>query len=96
MIVEWADQALADVERLYSFLAAVDGSAALKVAKQLESAPYRLLAHPRIGPRLEGFDPRALRRFIVGKYELRYEILDDVIYIVRIFHTREDRLFGDD
>lgn len=96
MIVEWADEALGDVERLYSFLAAVDVNAATNVAKELESAPDRLVFHPRIGARLEGFNPREVRRIIVRKYELRYEILGDVIYIVRIFHSREDRSFRDD
>jgi hypothetical protein len=28
---------------------------------------------------------------IVGQYELRYEIVDDMIYILRLWHTREDR-----
>lgn len=95
MIVEWADEALDDVERLYLFLAAVDFEAAAKVAERLEAAPSKLLTFPRIGARLEGFNPREVRRFIVGNYELRYEILGDAIYVVKVFHTREDRLFGD-
>lgn len=41
--------------------------------------------------RLEGFDPREVRRLIVGDYELRYEINDDGIVVLRIFHGLEDR-----
>lgn len=74
MIVEWADEALADVERLYSFLAAVDVDAALHAAERLEAAPNRLVAYPRIGERLEGFENRELRRMMIGKYEMRYEV----------------------
>jgi plasmid stabilization system protein ParE len=95
VIVEWADEALADVERIYSFLAAVDLDAALHAAERLETAPNRLIAYPRIGERLEGFENRELRRILIGKYEMRYEIREDVISIVRIFHGREDRSFGD-
>jgi plasmid stabilization system protein ParE len=95
VIVEWAEAALFDVERLCLFLAAVDIDAAAKVAVRLESAPERLLSHPRLGARLEGFNPREVRRIIVGRYELRYEILGEVIYIVRVWHSREDRPFGE-
>ena len=94
MIVEWAKEALFDVERLYLFLAAFDIDAATRVAVRLESAPDRLLSHPRIGARLDGFNPREVRRIIVGKYEMRYEILGDVIYIIRVWHSREDRSFA--
>lgn len=95
MIVEWADEALDDVERLYSFLAAVDIDAATRVADRLDAAPNKLITFPRIGARLEGFNPREVRRLIVGSYELRYEILGEVIYVVKVFHTREDRSFGE-
>jgi hypothetical protein len=37
------------------------------------------------------FAPREVRRLIVGDYELRYEILEDAIVLVRLWHTREDR-----
>ncbi len=95
MIVEWADEALDDVERLYSFLAAVDFEAAAEVAERLEAAPNKLISFPRIGARLEGLNPREVRRLIVGNYELRYEIFGEVIYVVKVFHTREDRSFGE-
>jgi plasmid stabilization system protein ParE len=95
VIVEWADEALSDVERLYFFLAGVDIDAAKRVAERLERAPDRLLSHPRIGARLEGFNPREVRRIIVGKYEMRYQISGDLISIVHIFHSREDRPIGE-
>lgn len=95
MIVEWADEALFDIDRLYSFLAGVDIAAATRVAIQLDSAPSKLLSHPRMGARLEGFTSREVRRIILGKYEMRYEVLNDVIYILRIWHSREDRPFTD-
>lgn len=94
MIAEWTDTALADVERLYLFLAAIDTEAAIQAANTLSEAPNGLTEFPRVGERLEGFENRELRRVIIGKYKLRYEILDDVISIVRVFHGREDRSFG--
>lgn len=49
------------------------------------------LVNPRIGERLEEFAPREVRRILVGKYEIRYEIQDSMIYLLRLWHTREDR-----
>jgi len=43
----------------------------------------------RIGPRLQEFTPREVRRLFVGDYELRYEI--QRVIVLRVWHTREDR-----
>ena len=41
---------------------------------------------------LGGFEPREMRRLIVGQYELRYDVIEDVtVVILRLWHTREDR-----
>jgi plasmid stabilization system protein ParE len=50
-----------------------------------------LLEHPRIGEKLEEFEPREVRRILVGQYEMRYEIRESTIYVLRLWHTREDR-----
>jgi len=54
-------------------------------------APDPLIHNPRIGPLLRQFAPREIRRIIVGNYEMRYEIVNGTIYILRIWHTLEDR-----
>lgn len=57
----------------------------------LTKAPSTLLTNPRIGEQLFQFDPHEVRRILVGRYEMRYEIQGETIYILRIWHTREDR-----
>ncbi len=47
--------------------------------------------NPRIGEQLFEFDPPEVRRILVGEYEVRYEIQDSIIYVLRLWHTREDR-----
>ncbi|MBB2716995.1 UNVERIFIED_ORG: plasmid stabilization system protein ParE [Rhizobium etli] len=64
---------------------------AARTVQALTTAPLRLLEQPRLGERLEEFDPREVRRILVGRYELRYEIQQSVIYVLRFWHTREDR-----
>lgn len=65
--------------------------AAARTVKQLTAAPTTLLTNPRIGERLEEFEPRDVRRIQIGQYEMRYEIVGSTIYLLRLWHTREDR-----
>jgi len=51
----------------------------------------RIPAHPRLGARLAEFEPREVRRALVGDYEIRYEVSDKDIFVLRVFHVREDR-----
>ena len=91
MKVKWTGRALSDLARLHDFLAPVNRRAAARVVQALTNAPARLVDHPRIGERLDEFDPREVRRILVGRYEMRYEIRDATIYVLRLWHTREDR-----
>jgi len=91
MKLRWTGKALADLERLYDFLAVVNPPAAARTVQSLTKTPTRLLANSRIGKQLFEFEGREVRRIIVGKYEIRYEIQDSCIYILRLWHTREHR-----
>jgi len=91
MELMWTSKALSDISRLYEFLAAVNQLAAARTVQQLTAASTLLLANPRIGERLEEFEPRDVRRIQIGHYEMRYEIVDCTLYLLRLWHTREDR-----
>jgi plasmid stabilization system protein ParE len=82
---------LPDLTRLYAFLAVANPSAAARTVQLLTTAPDSLLTNPRVGKRLEEFDPRVVRRVIVGQYELRYEVAASTVTVLRLWHTREDR-----
>lgn len=47
--------------------------------------------NPRVGERLDEFEPHEIQRIQVGRYELRYETAQATIYILRLWHTREER-----
>lgn len=49
---------------------------------------FTLLKHPRIGEHLDEFEPREVRRILVGGYEMRCEIQEAAIYVLRLWHTR--------
>ncbi|SDT86712.1 Plasmid stabilization system protein ParE [Pseudomonas pohangensis] len=91
MELKWSSRAMSDLARLYEFLATVNQPAAARTVQQLTAAPTQLLTNPRIGERLEEFAPRDVRRILVGHYEMRYKISDSTIYLLRLWHTREDR-----
>jgi plasmid stabilization system protein ParE len=91
MELKWTSKALSDLARLYDFLASIDKHAAARTVQSLTAAPIRLLEHPRLGEKLEEFEPREVRRIVVGHYEIRYEIQESTIYLLRLWHTREDR-----
>ena len=91
MELKWTSKALSDLARLYDFLAPVNKPAAAHTVQALAAAPDSLLVNPRIGEKRDEFDPREVRRILVGKYEIRYEIQESTIYVLRLWHTREDR-----
>jgi plasmid stabilization system protein ParE len=91
MELKWTSKALSDLARLYEFLAMVNRAAAARTVQQLTSTPTILLNNPRLGERLDEFAPRDVRRLLIGDYELRYEIQGSTIYLLRLWHTRENR-----
>lgn len=91
MELKWTSKALSDLVRLYEFLALANSAAAARTVQSLSAAPASLLASPRIGEILEEFRPRVVRRILIGSYEMRYEIQESTLYVLRLWHTREDR-----
>lgn len=91
MQVHWSGKALSDLLRLHEFLAAVNKPAAERVVKALTAAVSGLVANPRIGEKVQEFEPDEVRRILVGQYEVRYQITGEVIHVVRLWHTREQR-----
>jgi len=91
MELKWTGKALSDLARLHDFLAPASRSEAARTVQSLTAATVRLLEQPRIGEKLEEFDPREVRRLQVGRYEFRYEIQESTLFVLRLWHTREDR-----
>ena len=91
MELKWTNRALSDLSRLYEFLKPVNQQAAAKTIQIFTKAPEKLLINPRMGEQLFEFESREVRRIIVNHYEMRYEIQASTIYILRLWHTRENR-----
>lgn len=96
MRIKWTSKASSDLVRLHQHLSPVAPEAAVRVVQQLAYAPDRLIEYPRLGEKLEAYEPREVRRIIVGNYEMRYEIAGETISILRLWHCRENRSFESD
>jgi len=91
MDLKWTSKALSDLVRLHTFLAPANPQAAARLVRSLAAVPARLLDHPRMGEKLEEFEPREVRRILVDRYEIRYEVRESTLYVLRLWHTRENR-----
>ncbi len=91
MAIKWTRQAYADLERLRWFLSEKSERAAEAAVRRIVKSSLSLNTQSRRGPVLEKYLPREVRRLLIGDFELRYEILDGAVYVVAIFHTREER-----
>ena len=91
MKIVWTDDANIDLVRIDAFLAAIDVRAALRAVDDIYSGIQKLAEYPDLGVEIERFIGRALRKLIIGDYEIRYERTSESIYLLHIWHVREDR-----
>jgi len=89
--LKWTSKAHSDLVRLYEFVGPVNAVAAARIVRHLVAGAKRIPAHPRLGAKMPEFAPREVRKVLVADYEIRYELTDTDAFILRIFHTREDR-----
>lgn len=88
----WTPPALADVQRLYRFLAPKDTQAARRAVKAIR-AGAKILAHqPRIGRPVEEMDPE-FREWLIdfgnSGYVVLYRLDGDRVGILAVRHQRE-------
>lgn len=91
MKIIWSKSAWADADRLHAFVAQYDIDEADEIFDRLAAAPTSLLDFPRRGIRLEEYDGREVRELRSGRYILRYELSTINIFLLRIFHAKENR-----
>lgn len=91
MKLQWTDKGVSDLARLHEFLSPINPKAAVQTVRSLTAAGGKLVDNPRLGERVDGYEPREVRRLLVGSYEMRYEIKGDTVIVLRLWHTRENR-----
>lgn len=91
--VIWLPDALKDARRLRMFLEDKSPIAAKRAAKTLQNGENMLAKYPEAGsPLNDGTGRRELiQPFGTGAYVLRYVVDNQTVFIVRAWHSKENR-----
>lgn len=89
MRIRFSPESIRDLQRLHEFLARHDQETARTTVLNLKSAINRFVDMPRIGRSLE--DIQDVREFVFGRYVVRYLVKDEAVYILRLWHSKEQR-----
>lgn len=91
MIVKYSLESIDDLQRVVEFVENKNPYAARRIAIDLQEGIAKLKQFPHIGlPVSKAPDPEQIRDLYVGNYTFRYLITDEVIYILRVWHHKED------
>jgi toxin ParE1/3/4 len=82
--------AVGDLIRLREFIAQHSPSAAQRISERLRGAIVELINHPQIGRPVPDV-PGEIRELIFGKYVVRYEVRSQRLYVLRVWHGKENR-----
>lgn len=91
MDIYWTLNAQDDLERIYHFALQYSRQHADEVLNRLITGIAGLTAHPAIGMQQTRYAPRQVRKVLFDEYEIHYEIKDNDIFIVDLWHTKEER-----
>lgn len=92
VIIAWTQAGKRDIERVDSFLSIYDPLTADRIVEEIYRAAGMLALHPELGVRIPRFKLRNVRKLIASNYEIRYELAGATIFILRIWHEKEDRI----
>jgi plasmid stabilization system protein ParE len=87
----WTETARLDLQRVYDFLVTENPSAAAKAVSAILATAETLMQFPSIGEKVEEYEPRCVRRWLVNAYEIHYEEVDSAVYVTNVWHYKEDR-----
>ncbi|MGD8595129.1 MAG: type II toxin-antitoxin system RelE/ParE family toxin [Gammaproteobacteria bacterium] len=93
MKLRWLPFAFQDIERLYEFLLEKDPNAAANAMELILEGSEQLLEMPELGRPMDDETGRRELYLPFGSaaYVLRYKLDGDVVVIIRVWHSREQR-----
>lgn len=93
MKLSYSREAISDLIRLREFIATKNPEAAQKIANSLRKGIAQLKTFPYLGVEVAlAPDPEMIRDLIIGNYIARYLIHQKHVYILRVWHHKEERL----
>jgi len=92
MNVRYSREAVRDLRRLREFIEVKNPGAAQKAASTILKGVAQLREFPLLGTNVDRApNPKAVRDLVIGNYLARYLVHETEIYVLRIWHHREDR-----
>jgi len=89
--VKYSPESLEDLQRVVEFVEVKNSYAARRIAIDLQERVSRLKQFPEIGlPVIKAPDSERIRDFYVSDHTVRYLITDDTVYILRVWHNKEN------
>lgn len=91
MKIRYSPESIDDLQRVMEFVEVKNPFAARRIAIDLQEGVDKLKLFSKIGlPVLKAPDPEQIRDLYLGNYTVRYLITDETIYILRIWHNKEN------
>lgn len=90
MEIYWTRKAKDDLERIYRFACQYNRHHADTILDRLIEGVGKLAIHPALGVLQVRYEPREVRKILFDDYEVHYELRGSDIYIVDLWHTKED------
>jgi plasmid stabilization system protein ParE len=91
MNIQYSPEAIDDLVRLREFIAAKNPYAAKHIAQKLLSGIEKLKDFPEIGLSVQRSpDPEKIRDLFITNYTVRYLIGQETIFILRVWHGKEN------
>ena len=91
MKVKYSLESIEDLQRVVELVENKNPYAARRIAIDIQEGVDRLKQFPEVGlPVLKAADPEKIRDLYVGDYTVRYLMTEDVIYVLRVWHSKEN------
>ena len=91
MKIRYSLESVDDLDRVVEFVEVKNPFAARRMAIDLQEGIDKLKQFPKIGlPVLKASDPELIRDLYISSYTVCYLIADEIIYILRIWHNKEN------
>jgi len=92
MKVRYSREAVHDLRRLREFIEIKNPRAAEKAASTILNGIAQLKEFPLLGTKVDRApNPEVVRDLVMGNYLARYLVHEGEIYVLRVWHHREDR-----
>ena len=91
MIIRYTPESIKDLDRLREFIANKNLATANRLVSELNQEINKLCKFPLIGIKVTNMiNSSEIRDLFIGNYTVRYLVVKDDIFILRLWHDKEN------